>query len=71
MKKIRYSLATIILVVAMSASILQGVGAKAVTNAAIGSRANSVGVSFVANKSMGALALMKPYWPCPAPGYDC
>src|ERR1051326_4051817 len=59
MKRIRYSLATIALIVTLGASFLQGVGLASLVNTA----------SSVAGHSASPVALYRP--PCPGAGSDC
>lgn len=67
MKKIRYYLAAIALVVTMSGPVLLGVGAGSMANLASSRHA---GTSFVAGQATRAVAF-RPLGPCPVAGYDC
>ncbi len=60
MKKIRCFLAAIALLATLGGFSLQGMGS--IANAASNQHASAV--------SSGQL-VVRPYWPCPAPGTDC
>ena len=67
MKKIRYYLAAIALVVTMSGPVLLGVGAGSMANLA--SSRHAV-ISSMAAQSTRAVAF-RPLGPCPVAGIDC
>ncbi len=67
MKRIRYSLATIALIAALSGLLPLGTGLGSLANAASSHHASS---PFVVGQSAKSVAF-KPNWPCPSAGPDC